>query len=37
MKGCQKYLYHYFYSVISISELYNLWDQIRTLLGSNVG
>ena len=38
MKGCQKYSHHtFFFSVISISELHNLQDQIRTLLGRNVG
>ena len=38
MKGCQKYSHHtFFFSVIAISKLHNLQDQIRTLLGRNVG
>ena len=38
MKGCQKeFIPHFFFSVISISELHNLQDQIKTLLGRNVG
>ena len=36
-KDAKKNLYHTFYSVISISGLHNLQDQIRTLLGRNVG
>ena len=36
-KDAKKNLYHTFYSVISISKLHNLQDQIRTLLGHNVG
>ena len=36
MKGCQKYSHHtFFFSVISIFELHNLQDQIRTFFTSS--